>query len=51
MVMIIILVCLVSIYMMIAGQIKKDKTAILWGRVLFVATVIMLAILWMTIYS
>ncbi len=50
MVMIIILVCLISIYMMIAGQMKSDKTAILWGRVMFVATVIMLSTLWLVVY-
>lgn len=48
MVMIIILVLFVSIYMMVAGHFKKDKTAILWGRIMFVATALMLAILQMT---
>jgi len=51
MVMIIILVCLVSVYMMIAGQMKSDKTAILWGRILFFATVAMLSVLWFTVYK
>jgi len=48
MVMIIVLVLFVSIYMMVAGHIKKDKTAVLWGRIMFVATGLMLVILQLT---
>lgn len=48
MVMIIILVLFVSIYMMIAGHLQKDNTAVLWGRILFVATALMLTVLQFT---
>jgi len=50
MVIIIILVFLVSLYMMIAGQMKQDVTAIQWGRILFAATSLMLLILWFVKY-
>lgn len=50
MIMVIILVFFVSIYMMVAGHMKKDNTAIFWGRIISVCTAVMLGILWFTKY-
>lgn len=50
MIIIIILVFMVSLYMMIAGRMKQDRSAIYWGRVLCIATSFMLLTLWLVKY-
>jgi len=50
MIMIIVLVFLISVYMMVAGQMKQDAVAYKWGLILCLSTAFMLITLWFFIY-